>query len=212
MNSQHDAIFVRALASEKPEAILGVARAFEAIGDTYKAGRLYQRVRSYNFGFGAMARGTPIKDTNGAVIPPGRYWQDIIGEPAKKAWVEWIKGKPEVHIETTEDHVDENRLFVIFIIPSTANNYGLPGVFFPTNILGFPTIATTEVTSSQATVQRPEAMTSSDVLANIAKTTGSATKSFGEGLGVTPTTLVLVGIGVLAAALLFGRVMVPKLV
>src|SRR5208337_2676730 len=93
--------------------------------------------------FGAMARGTPIKDTNGAVIPPGRYWLDVIGDKAK-IFSDWAKSKPEVHIETSEVHTDsgveilarqfydpqihqglglksQDRIFVTFTIPSTSN-------------------------------------------------------------------------------------------
>lgn len=208
MAIQHEAIFQKALGSSNPTAVFEVARAFEAIGVVDKARPLYQHARSL-FSFGAMARGTPIPNTNGAVIPPGRYWQDIIGEPAKKAWSEWIKGKPEVHVETTEDHIDDNRLFVIFTIPTNANNYGKAGVFFPTKVLGFPSIAPSNITSSQDTVQRPDPVTSSDVLAEMAKTAGKTTKSFGEGLGVTPTTLALIGGGLLIALLLASRIMSP---
>lgn len=215
MNTQHEAIFRKAMVSGKPQAILEVARAFYEMGDVQKAHVLHNRavtmtwIGGINVSFGAMARGTPIKGTNGAVIPPGRYWQDFIGDAAKKAWAEWIKNKPEVHVETTEDHSDDNRIFAIFNIPATANNYGLPGVFYPTQLIGFPTIAPASITSSADTVKRPDPVTSADVLADMAKAAGKTTKSFGEGLGVTPTTLALFGGAALIAIILVSRIMMP---
>jgi hypothetical protein len=213
MNSE--AIFRKAMVSSRPQAILEVASCFERLGDTIKAKVLRERVITMSWTFGAMARGTAITGTNGAVIPPGRYWQDIIGDPAKKAWAEWVKSKPEVHIETTEDHVDDNRLFVIFTIPLNASNYGMSGVFFPTKVLGFPSIASSQVTGSQDTIQRPDPMTSADTLAKIAETigqtAGAAAKGAGQGLGITPTKLALIGLGVVATALLFGHFMIPKI-
>jgi hypothetical protein len=128
----------------------------------------------------------------------------------RKALTDWIKSKPEIRVETTEDHADENRLFVIFTIPPTANNYGLSGVFFPTNVLGFPTIAA-GVQNSQDTIQRPDAMTSTDVLASVGKVVGTTTKSFGEGLGLSPTKLALIGAGALVSVLLLNRFMMPRL-
>jgi hypothetical protein len=210
MNLLHESIFQKAVASKKPEAIYEVARAFEAMGVVDKASVLYQRAHGLAvFAFGAMARGTPVKDTNGAVIPPGRYWLDAMGDK-RKALTDWIKSKPEIRVETTEDHADENRLFVIFTIPPTANNYGLSGVFFPTNVLGFPTIAA-GVQNSQDTIQRPDAMTSTDVLASVGKVVGTTTKSFGEGLGLSPTKLALIGAGALVSVLLLNRFMMPRL-
>jgi hypothetical protein len=160
-----------------------------------------------------MARGTPVKDTNGAVIPPGRYWLDVLGDK-RKIFTDWAKGKPEVRIESTEDHADENRLFVIFTIPTTANNYGLSGAFFPTNVLGFPTIAT-NVTSSADTIQRPDPMTSTDVMADISKAIGEAlgagAKGAGKGLGISTTTIILVGVGTLFGLFMLNRLMIPKL-
>jgi hypothetical protein len=218
MNTQHEVIFKKAMASSRPQAILEVASWFERLGDIAKAKVLHERAvtmtwvgRVNCWTFGAMARGTPITGTNGAVIPPGRYWQDIIGDFAKNEWYEWKKSKPEVHVSTTEEHTDDNRLFVIFTVPSNASNYGMPGVFFPTQTLGFPSIAPTDVTSSQDTVQRPTPTTSADVVAEMAKTAGSATKSFGEGLGISTGKLVLIGVGVVASALFFGRFMIPKI-
>jgi hypothetical protein len=218
MNAQHEAIFQKAMVSQRPQAILEVARAFELLGKTGEARCLYQRTRVLQglpplaipsiVAFGAMARGTPVKDTNGAVIPPGRYWLDALGDK-RKTFTDWAKSKPEVKIETTEDHADENRLFVIFTIPSTASNYGLSGVFFPTNVLGFPTIAS-GVQSSQDTVQRPDAPTSTDVLANIGKTVGTTAKSMGEGLGLSPTRLILIGGGILVIVILANQ-LIPKI-
>ena len=110
MNLLHESIFQKAVASKKPEAIYEVARAFEAMGVVDKASVLYQRAHGLAvFAFGAMARGTPVKDTNGAVIPPGRYWLDAMGDK-RKALTDWIKSKPEIRVETTEDHADESTL------------------------------------------------------------------------------------------------------
>ncbi len=221
MNLQHEAIFRKAMASGRPQAILEVACAFHNLGDTRKARILHERARTMtwvagvncNIGFGAMARGTAIPNTNGAVIPPGRYWQDIIGAPGRKAWDEWVKSKPEVHVETTEDHVDDNRLFVIFSVPANASNYGMTGVFFPTKVLGFPTIADATISSSQDTIQRPPPMSTTDVLAKMAetagKTAGAAAKGAGEGLGVSPTTLALIGAGALLGLLVLSKIMIP---
>jgi hypothetical protein len=203
-----ETIFQKALVSRKPEGVLYVAQVFESMGDTYRATMLYNRLRPI-VAFGAMARGTAIKGTNGAVIPPGRYWQDFIGDPAKKAWAEWIKSKPEVHVETTEDHSDENRIFAIFTIPTTANNYGLAGLFYPTQLIGFPTIAPVSITSSADTIQRPDPVTSADVLADMAKVAGKTTKSFGEGLGLSSTTLALLGGGLLVGLFLLNKLMIP---
>jgi hypothetical protein len=86
----------------------------------------------------------------------------------------------------------------------------LSGVFFPTNVLGFPTIAA-GVQNSQDTIQRPDAMTSTDVLASVGKVVGTTTKSFGEGLGLSPTKLALIGAGALVSVLLLNRFMMPRL-
>jgi hypothetical protein len=217
--NQREAIFQRAMVSMRPEAIFEVAKAFEAMADVGRASLLYQRVHTLVDGlprvaFGAIARGTPITGTNGAVIPPGRYWQDIIGDSAKKEWTDWKKSKPEVRIETTEDDIDGNRWFVIFIVPPTANNFGLKGVFFPTNVLGFPTIAE-GVTTSQDTVQRPDDPTSaevfSDITGGIGKAIGSAAKGASEGLGFSTTKFVMIGLGAIVTLVLLNRIVMPML-
>ena len=216
MNAQYEAIFRRAMVSTNPQAILAVARAFEALMATQHAWRLYQRAFALGqaFAFGAMARGVPIKDTNGAVIPPGRYWLDV---PSSKraAFTDWKKGKPEVRIETTEDDTDTNMLFVIFVIPPTASNFALPGVFFPTQVLGFPTIAGPTVQAKQDTGTVPEGESSADVLADITgaigKAIGSVGKGASEGLGISTTKLALIGVGALAGLFLLNRLLIPRL-
>ena len=216
MNALHEAIFRKAMVSVNPEAILAVARAFDALMATRHAWQLYQR--AYGLGqaiaFGAMARGTRIEGTNGAVIPPGRYWLDV---PSGKraAFDDWKKGKPEVRIETSEDDTDTNMLSIIFTIPAMAANFGLPGVFFPTNVLGFPTIAGANIQSKQDTGTVPDAPTSADVLADITsaigKALGAAGKGAGEGLGISTTKLVMIGVGTLAGLFMLNRLMMPRL-
>ena len=76
-------------------------------------------------------------------------------------------------------------------------------------MLGFPTIASANVTGSQDTVQRPDPVTSADVLAQMAKSAGQTTKSFGEGLGLTPTKLALIGGAALAIVVLLSRIAMP---
>lgn len=227
----NQAIFLKAMVSMRPEAIIEVARAFEALMVHDKAEYLYQRASTlHHFGFGAMARGTPIKGTNGAVIPPGRYWIDVVNDEKRKAWVNWTMDKPEVTIEKTEWSTDADAQHVvstvIFTIPSTATNYGLPGVFFPTNILGFPTIAGAAVQSMADTVQRPAPMTSLEALAETpallgqgiqsgvqftAETIGKAAKGVTEGLGISPTKLVLIGLSALVGYSLLNRLMLSRL-
>jgi len=236
MNS-YEAIFQKAMVSVKPEAIIEVARAFEALMVTDKAWYLYQRVhmlqqwgQGQHFGFGAMARGTPIKGTNGAVIPPGRYWIDVVNDEKRKAWVNWTMDKPEVTVEKTEWSTDADAQHVvstvIFTIPSTTTNYGLPGVFFPTNILGFPTIADATIQGKADTVKRPAPMTSLQALAETpallgqgiqsgvqytAETIGTAVKGIGQGLGVTTSTLAMMGIGLIVSLVLLNRLMIPRI-
>lgn len=109
--------------------------------------------------FGAMQRGIPVpgQPAGTVVIPPGRYWLDAFGDK-RQVLGDWLKGKPEVHVETVEQDIDSNppRLFVIFSVPKGVNNFNLEGVWFPTTQLGFPTIADSNVQSSDDTVQRPE--------------------------------------------------------
>ena len=222
MNAQHEAIFRKAMVSGRPQAILGVARAFHDMGDFTRANVLHERARTMtwivgvncNVGFGAMARGTPVKGTNGAVVPPGRYWLDVVSGH-RQAFDDWKKGKPEVKVETTEDDTDSNMLFVIFSIPSTANNYGMPGVFFPTQVLGFPTIAGPTVQSKQDTGSVPDAETSTEVLSDITgaigKALGSAGKGASEGLGISTTKLAMIGGGVIIALVLLNRLMMPRI-
>ncbi len=212
MSIQHEAIFRRAMVSSRPQAILEVARAFYDMGDTNKANILHNRavtmtwIGGVNVAFGAMARGTPIKGTNGAVIPPGRYWIDL-SKAQEKSFTDWSQGKPEVHVESTEDNGE--RLFIILTIPTTANNYGLPGVFYPTQLLGFPDTAAANVQSSRDVMKVPDAPTSADVLAEMAKTAGRTTKSFGEGLGLSSTTLMLLGGGLIVGMFLLNKLMMP---
>jgi hypothetical protein len=212
MNAQHEAIFRQAMSSKNRDAVLRVAQLFHAMGDFAKAKQLYQRTYQFGFAFGAMARGTPIAGTNGAVIPPGRYWIDLTTDEKRKAWVNFTVDKPEVIVEKTDwdagtpQNVVET---VIFTIPPTANNYGKPGVLFPTKVLGFPTIAAATVKSKEDTVQRPAPMTYTEAAKEVVTTSGKAVgtavgtgvKSLGEGvsagLGVSPTVLWL-GLGTAA--------------
>jgi hypothetical protein len=232
MNTLHETIFQKAMVSQRPEAILEVARAFEASMVPDKACQLYNRVytlrHQVQVAFGAMARGTPIKGTNGAVIPPGRYWIDLIDDAKRKVWVNWTVDKPEVTIEKTEWSTDADAQHVIstaiFTIPSTTSNYGLPGVFFPTNSLGFPSIADTTIQSKADTVKRPAPMTSMEALAEVpsllgqgvqsgvqytAETIGQAAKGVGQGLGLSPTNLIMIGVAALATLVLLNRFMIP---
>lgn len=179
-------IFERAMVSMNPDAILEVAGAFGDLDEEDMATALYTRVsvleapsrRMPTFAFGAMQRGTPISNTNGAVIPPGRYWIDVIGDAKRKAWVDWSSSKPEVVIEKSEYSADNlndpNQVMatIIFSIPPTANNFGHPGVFFPTQVLGFPTIAGAAsdpyaVHSKADTVQRAAPMTYTDAAVEV---------------------------------------------
>jgi hypothetical protein len=161
--------------------------------------------RSPNLDFGAMARGTPQGD--GAVIPPGRYWIDAFNEKRDELTA-WKKGKPEVKFETTEEDLDTNRLFVIFSIPKTASNFGLPGVWFPTKSLGFPTIADTTVQSSDDTVQKPPAPTSADVLTDIASGAGQVGSGF---LGQLNTDTII-KFALVAGIVIFAATTIPNLI
>lgn len=224
MKAQHEEIFRKAMVSNKPQAILEVGRAFHALGDFRKAKILHERAVTMTWTFGAMSRGTPIDGTNGAVIPPGRYWIDLVNQEKRKAWVNWTIDKPEVTVEKSEwmasdpEHVIET---VIFSIPSTANNYGLPGVFFPTKVLGFPTIAEPEVIKSKAdTVQRPPPLTHLDAVSEVpgvlseglqsgvkytaetvGKAAGSLASGIGQGFGLSPSQL-LIALSILALLVL----------
>jgi hypothetical protein len=251
-----EAIFKKAMVSMNPDAILEVAGAFGDLGEEDIAQALYTRVSLLEapsrvmptFGtqgngrrttFGAMQRGTPIPNTNGAVIPPGRYWIDVVGDAKRKAWVDWSTSKPEVVIEKSEYSADNlndpNQVMatIIFSIPPTANNFGHPGVFFPTQVLGFPTIAGAAddpyaVHSKSDTVQRGNPMTyaeaAKEVVAKapravqrsvqyVAETAGKALGDAARGakdeLGLSKTNMVLIGAGVLAALFLIGRIMSP---
>jgi len=231
MNTQHETIFQKAMTSVKPEAIIEVAQAFEALMVHDKAQYLYQHASALqHFGFGAMARGTRIEGTNGAVIPPGRYWIDVVNDEKRKAWVNWTMDKPEVTIEKTEWSTDADAQHVIstviFTIPSTATNYGLAGVFFPTNVLGFPTIAGATIQGKADTVKRPAPMTSLEALAETptllgqgiqsgvqytAETIGTAIKGIGQGLGIPTSTLAMMGIGLIVSLVLLNRLMIPRI-
>lgn len=235
MNPQYQAIFLKAMASMKPEAIIEVARAFEALRATDKAWQLYNRAYALrhrgHFGFGAMVRGTPIKNTDGAVIPPGRYWVSIphMNEDKNlKKWVNFTMDHPEVTIEKEEWSGNADNLIktVIFIIPSTATNYGLPGVHYPTQVLGTPNTADVTIKSQADTIKRPPPMTSLEALAETpsligqgiqsgvqftAETIGKAAKGVTEGLGISSTQLVLIGLSALVGLSLLNRFMLPRL-
>jgi len=261
-----EAIFKKAMVSLNPDAILEVAGAFGDLGEEDIAQALYTRVSLLEapsrvmptFGtqgngrrttFGAMQRGTPIPNTNGAVIPPGRYWIDVIGDAKRKAWIDWSASKPEVIIEKSEYSADNlndpNQVMatIIFSIPPTANNFGHPGVFFPTQVLGFPTIAGAAddpyaIHSKADTVQRAAPMTYTDAAIEViskapkvigrgaqqsvryvaetaGKAVGDVLRGTGDSLGLpkftlpSPTTMMLIGAGVLVSLILIGRIMTP---
>lgn len=228
MNTHY--IFQKAMSSTNPHAILEVGRIFERMGAYDFAMPLYQRVHNFAFSFGAMARGTPIAGTNGAVIPPGRYWIDLVDDNKRKAWTNWTIYKPEIKVEKSDweagdpQHVVQT---VIFVIPSTATNYGMPGVLFPTQVLGFPTIADTVVQKQADTVQRPPPMTytdaarevmstSSQALGSVAQGVGTLAsdvgKGLGQGLGLSTTKMALLGAGLLVGLFFLNRMMpIPKL-
>lgn len=155
----------------------------------------YSKEYSTGFGaeFGAMQRGIPVpgQPAGTVVIPPGRYWLDTFGDK-RQLFNDWLKGKPEVKVETTEDDLqaDPPHTFTIFTIPKGVNNFNLEGLWFPTTQLGFPEIAPATgpgaVTSSGDTVQKPDAPTSTDILKEIADSLGQVTKAGATGLGLPP--------------------------
>jgi hypothetical protein len=237
--NENDIIFQKALHSRNPKAILAVSNAFREMGEFYKAKALYECVYPISITFGAMARGIPVPNTNGAVVPPGRYWIDVIGDAKRKAWVDWSVSKPEVTIEKSEYSADNLKdpnqvmMTVIFSIPPTANNFGHPGVFFPTQVLGFPTIAGPanspySVQSKPDTVQRPapigymdavkelpsiyskELEHSIEYIADAAgRAAGAAAKGAGAGLGISTTNVILIGVATLASLFLLARMSSP---
>ena len=159
-----------------------------------------------------MERGVAIPNTNGAVIPPGRYWLDTFTN-TQAAFNTWLAEKPEVRLESTQDAQDSTgHVFNIFTIPSSATNYGKPGVWFPTTQLGFPTSAAPDVTSSDDTVQKPDAPTSGDVIADFAKTTGKVTSGILDNISTgTMIKLAIVG-GVVILVATLPSTILPMLV
>jgi len=147
---------------------------------------------------GVMERGVPIPDTQGAVIPPGRYWLDVFNQTV---FTDWLHEKPEVQVETTEDKGD-NHVFYIFSIPSSATNYGKPGVWFPTVQLGFPTIASAGVQSSDDTVQKPDAPTPTEVAKDFFKTAGEVTGAGTSSLLDNISTGTLIKLAVVAGVVI----------
>lgn len=133
----------------------------------------YSKEYSAGFGadFGTVQRGIPVpgQPAGTVVIPPGRYWLDTFGDK-RQVFSDWLKGKPEVKVETTEDEPDTSppHTFTIFTIPKGVNNFNLEGLWFPTTQLGFPEIApiagTNAVNSSDDTVQKPQVTTGIDGL------------------------------------------------
>lgn len=160
--------------------------------------------------FGAMARGTAIANTNGAVIPPGRYWLDTFDDlkGTRTQFMKWLTQKPEVRVETTQEDSESNprRLFTIFTIPANASNYGVAGVWFPTVALGFPTIAPaagkTAVTQSDDTVQKPSAPTSTEVAKDIANSLGSILGAGTKGVVDNVSSGTMLKLGLVAGAVL----------
>jgi hypothetical protein len=161
--------------------------------------------------FGAVQRGIPVpgQPAGTVVIPPGRYWLDTFGDK-RQVLTDWFKGKPEVHVETTEEDLDSSppRLFTIFTVPKGVNNFNLEGVWFPTTQLGFPTIADTTVQSSDDTVQRPPPPTITDVLQDAATTTGKVTGSLFANISTgTIIKFALIGGAVILVATLPGKLL-----
>lgn len=86
-------------------------------------------------------------------LPIGRYWLDVIDQPAGKMndFSEWaLANAQKVSLETTEEKSDETpaRLFVIFNV--------LEPVFFPARNFGFANIATPDIKTSDDTVSKPD--------------------------------------------------------
>lgn len=174
----------------------------------------FKNPKPENPDIGAMERGVPIPNTNGAVIPPGRYWLDVFAN-TQAAMNTWLSQKPEVRVETTEDKGD-GHVFYIFSIPADAGNFGKPGVWFPTVQLGFPTIAPSSVTTSDDTVQKPDAPTSTDVAKDFFKSvgeiTGAGTSSLLDNVSTgTLVKLALVGGAIILIATLPSTI-IPMLV
>lgn len=141
--------------------------------------RHFRSMKKPRVEFGSVERGVmPPGVTDSRVIPPGRYWLDVFGGNIQ-LFQSWLHSKPEVHVETSQEDTESSppRLFAIFTIPSTASNFGMSGVLFPTNALGFPSDADATIHSSEDTVQKPSAPTSADILADI---TGAAGKASGS--------------------------------
>lgn len=173
----------------------------------------YSKEYSIGFGadFGAMERGQAIPNTNGAVIPPGRYWLDSFDDAngTRTQFMAWLAQKPEVKVESTQEFTDSSptRLFTIFTIPTTANNYGKSGVWFPTTALGFPEIApatgTAAVTSSDDTVVKPDAPTATDIAKQIAGSIGQVAGSGTKGLLDNVDTATMIKLALAVGAVIF---------
>lgn len=235
MNRKYESIFQKAMVSGRPEVILEVANAFYEMGYINRAKALKERattmtwIAGVNCAFGAMSRGTPIAGTNGAVIPPGRYWIDV-PDTHLKVWIDWLNSKPEVHVEKSElvTAPDMAVHTLIFTIASNASNYGLPGVFFPTQVLGFPTIADSSIQSKADTLRRPAPMTHLEAAAaapgvlaqglqggvsyvaeTAGKTVGSAAKGIKEGADLSKSDMILIGVGAVVLMFLLNKFMMP---
>jgi hypothetical protein len=157
--------------------------------------------------FGAVERGIkPAGVTDAAVIPPGRYWLDVYGDKIARFHT-WAQGKPEVLIETSQEDTSASppHLFVIFSIPTTASNFGMSGVLFPTTDLGFPEGADASVQSADDVVQKPAAETSGQVFSNIVHTTSDAAGTAAQGfLSVLTPRTILLGALALGAVIFIG--------
>lgn len=157
-----------------------------------------EHFKSSGSDIGAMERGVPIPNTEGAVIPPGRYWLDVFNQAP---FVDWLHEKPEVQVETTEDKGD-GHVFYIFSIPSSATNYGKPGVWFPTVQLGFPTIASAGVQTSDDTVQKPDAPTATDIAKDFFKSVGEVTGAGSSSLLDNISTKTLIKLAVVGGVVI----------
>jgi hypothetical protein len=96
-------------------------------------------------------------------IPPGRYWQDLIGRQ-RELWPVWIKGlnfgKERVHVETTEnfpgDSKNPARTFVIYTIKQE--------VIWDHLNNGSPTVADDTIHTSSDTAQLPKPTSAGETL------------------------------------------------
>lgn len=153
--------------------------------------------------FGAMARGAQVPGQAAGVvtIPPGRYWLDVFGANISR-FHDWAKSKPQVKIVLAQENTDQNpaHLFVIFEVPTTANDFNVNGVWWQPTVFGFPTIADATVQSSEDTVQRPKVTEGIDgLLQSLGLESGTTPPPPGQGWW-PPSTATMLKIGLVGAA------------